>query len=173
MIKNHSSNKEYYKHVISSSNILPKIHEIFSKVRTPAIGNRQLNKLVQRLLDSHRPLRLNVLDEFQISYNDLIKGVLCPHCPQTVMKVRHGKWTCPGCRYTSYDGFIAAFNDYFLLVSDEITNRKRRDFLQITSKDKMNRLLKKAGFRSIGETSGRKYILEYKEREDRITKAVR
>lgn len=173
LIKNKSSNPDYYKHVISSSNILPKIHEVFSKVRTSAIGNRQLEQLVQLILDSHKPLRLNVFEQFPVSYGDLIKGVLCPYCPYTVMAEHHGKWTCPGCQYSSHDEFINAFNDYYLLVRDNITNREGRDFLKITSKDKMNRLLKKAGFRSVGETAGRKYFLEYREPEERHAQAVR
>ena len=172
LIKNHSANPEYSEHVISSSNILPKIHEIFSKNRAPVLSNRQLNQLVQRLLESDQPLRSNVLKQFQISYDDLIKGVLCPYCPHTVMKEHYAKWTCPSCQYFSYDDFIQAFNDYYLLVGDEITNSKAREFLQITSKDKVNRLFKKAGYRSAGETAGRRYFLEYREPQEQHAKAI-
>ena len=173
LIKNNSANKEYHEYVVSSSNILPKIHEIYSKVRTPAIGHRQLNHLVERLLECHKPLRLNILEQFKVADHDLVKGVLCPYCPQSAMEEHYGKWTCPKCQYSSYDVFIDAFNDYYLLIGKEITNREGREFLQIPSKDKMNRLLKKAGYHSYGVTAGRRYILEYRKPDQRLGTAVK
>ncbi len=173
VIRNQSENTELYKNVVSSSNILPKIHEIYSQVRTPVLGKRQLEYLVQRLLASHRPLQRNVLETFAVSYSELLKGVLCPHCPYTPMNERHGKWTCPKCHYAGSDDYLHALNDYYLLVNHTITNQEGRDFLQVTSKDKMNRLLKKAGYEFIGETSGRKYVLQYKEIPEKLREVVR
>lgn len=92
-------------------------------------------------LKLHSPPFPNILDKFGIQKNEIIKGIKCSNCSYYVMERAYGRWICPSCKYQSKHAHIQAINDYFLLISDSITNKQCQDFLSISNRKIVHRLL--------------------------------
>lgn len=160
IIQNRSQNKDLYKIVISGSNILPKIKQLNREYSKSVYTQRLINKLSLLLLESDIPLERNLFDYYKVKPSDLIKGVLCPNCRYTKMDYYYGKWTCPKCGENGNHEFIRAINDFKLLFGNEISIRQAKKFLDIDSPDAIRYLFKKLGFKGVGNTTARKYLLE-------------
>jgi len=73
------------------------------------------------------------------------------------MSRKVGKWFCVKCHHQSVDAHLPALNDYKLLISNRISNRGARDFLQVGSPYIVKYILQKGGFAYIGKTNARMY----------------
>lgn len=80
---------------------------------------------------------------YNISTEDLIKGVLCNDC-QNPISGSNRTWNCNFCRLPRPDAFNASLLDWFYLVDTKLTNRYARDFFNISSAKKMSYLLSKS-----------------------------
>jgi ribosomal protein L37AE/L43A len=149
-LRNPSNDLEVYERVCPPGKIIFKIEDFLSKYKKEAISIKELKKLSKTLLKcdvpppSHHHL-------FKIPAEDYHTGVQCPSCSLYAMERYSGTWNCPHCRATSKDAHIQAVEDYFILISDTITNKQSREFLHIESPKLANKLLasmklKKHGF---------------------------
>lgn len=162
-IENQALSPELSKHIITSPNLLLKLESFDSHYQSKVLNERQLNQLCKILLDNHHPMQRDILRNYQLDVSDLFKGVLCPHCSYTVMKYNYLNWICPKCGFKSSDAHIEALNDYFLLINEAITIKDGLDYLKISSRKTVKKLLDKAGYKAIGQTRNRKYLLELKQ----------
>ena len=93
----------------------------------------QLRQLAGKLVQAHVPENANVMEKYGIHAGELTKGVFCPECSAVPMSRKVGKWFCVKCHHQSVDAHLPALNDYKLLISNRISNRGARDFLQVGS----------------------------------------
>ncbi|MCF6408373.1 hypothetical protein [Pseudalkalibacillus salsuginis] len=105
-------------------------------------------------------MKMNVLDKFNLTYDELIKGVLCKKCSYTPMIRLRGKWKCNVCGTISIDGHLSAMRDYALLVNEVFTNQLIKNFLLLPSSSIAKYLLTSANLTSTGMKKQRKYRLD-------------
>ncbi|MGP4073355.1 nuclease-related domain-containing protein [Piscibacillus sp. B03] len=121
----------------------------------------KVNALSQKILSQHKPLKLDMLKHLGIHLEELRNGVICPHCLSLPMERKHGRWFCGTCKETSRaEAHIRTFYEHALLTSRTINNSTARNLLNIQSIHTVQKLLKRAGFTSHGETSNRYYTID-------------
>ena len=117
-----------------------------------------LNALVKTLKKAHRPPTYDLLKEYNIKYDELIKGVPCPTCGYCPMERIYGGWYCSKCQCRSKTAHETAINVFLLLVKPTITNSECRDWLRLGSDDLARRFLINMGLKSNGKTKSRIYF---------------
>jgi len=123
-----------YDKVIQAEGVINKIEKIKLRYKTEYLSTRQINSLCKTLLDNHSPPETHILKKFELHEEDLIKGVLCPKCPTTIMNRKHGTWFCPRCKLHSKTAHEQALLEYFLLYDSNITNKQFRDFTLLSNR---------------------------------------
>ncbi|MFJ5769120.1 NERD domain-containing protein [Psychrobacillus sp. NPDC093180] len=128
--------------IFKLESIIEKILHMYESPSSFSLSNEQIDSVEQTLWKKqstfiHRPL----CESYQISPNELIRGVECPKCGMLGMK-RTGKvWTCPSCKQKSRDAHKHAVEEYFWLVSKEMRNRDFRVFCKVDSVYAASRML--------------------------------
>ncbi|WAA09735.1 nuclease-related domain-containing protein [Fervidibacillus albus] len=161
-----SPKNKYTKHIqklVPTSTIFPTILELTQKYQKPFLQKRQIDQLCTTIQSTHTPLQKNVLTNFQIQSEELIRGVLCPNCVSTVMDRIHANWFCPNCQLKEENCHIRTFNDYYCLIRDTITIKEAKQFLNVQSDHIVKHLVKKERYKKMGKTKGTKYVLTFKE----------
>jgi hypothetical protein len=87
--------------------------------------------------------------------------VHCPNCLEIPMQRKNGKWYCAQCKAFSQTAHINSLFDYYLLLSQTVTNSKLQDFLQLPSRSSALHLLKSMHLESVGTTKDKKYFLDF------------
>lgn len=145
--------------VIRKEELLEKLF-LLEKSKSPEILNsRGMKKAARSLLKGHLKQDQSIFEKFQLTKNDIRKGVMCSSCKCIGMKRYHGYWACPVCKMKSKLAHLQAINEYRLLFNPTITNSQLRDFLNLQSADTAKRLLKSMDIPYVGENKGRKYDL--------------
>ncbi|WP_227937343.1 nuclease-related domain-containing protein [Alkalihalobacillus deserti] len=147
------------KQLIHNANLPSKIKQFDHANKMEKLSTKDLRKLTSLLLKHHTPKTSNILQKFNLSETDLLSGVHCPICYFVPMRRKHGLWNCPQCHLNSKDAHLNAIKDYSLLISETITNKQLRGFLQLTSRSISAHLLKKMNLKSTGVTKGSVYLL--------------
>ena len=121
----------------------------------------QLRQLAGKLVEAHMPENVNVLERYGVSTGELIKGVFCPECGAVPMSRKSYRWWyCVKCHHQSAEAHLQALHDYKLLISNKISNREAREFLQVGSAAVIKYLLQKENFHHVGKTNTQKYIIK-------------
>jgi hypothetical protein len=102
---------------IHAENLLESIEKIITKYQKPLRTPRDLRSITQKLITEHTLLSVNLLEEYDIPYDELSKGVYCP-----------------ACHHRSKNAHQEALEDFFILVKERINNREVCDFLLISSR---------------------------------------
>lgn len=148
--------------VIHTNQLLSKIKQFDQQYVNKAQTHTHVKNVSKLLARSHIPKQLALMEEYNLTYSDLIKGVFCPDCASPSMTRKYGRWQCQACGCVSKDAHLQALNDYRLLVGPHITNRDVRDFLKVDSPDLTRYLLQKFQLDYSGATKGRVYLLDEK-----------
>jgi hypothetical protein len=159
IIKSSSSDNSISKKIIHSANLVQRINELDHIYKLNMLKTTELHKLKQKIMSSYRPARSNMLKYYQLSMEDLQKGVQCPECLTFFMIKLQRTWKCSQCYATFSDAHLQAMKDYALLVNISVTNRDIKDFLQLSSRDVARRLLQKINVPYEGAGRYRKYKL--------------
>lgn len=154
-----SQNHQQAHKITKSPNLLNKINHLEKQSKQEVLDNKQLQKLTRLLLKLHTPYDKNILEEFGIHQDELLKGVQCSECGVIPMKRIQKKWLCNSCGFSSKYAHLNAINDYKLLIGNTITNQKLRDFLQLTSRSAATRILQSSCLSYTGEKKGRVYFI--------------
>lgn len=96
-------------------------------------------------------------ERWGINPTDLRSGVQCENCDLLGMIKRKNGWNCPRCGHIDKVGHEKALRDWFMLISDTITNKQCRTFLHIESSDVAHRLLQSLNLIETGTSRDRKY----------------
>lgn len=145
--------------VIHKERLRTKIDEFLETYHVQLLTNEHVESMSQQLLAAHVEKKENALERYEIEKADIMRGVFCPSCQAMPMSYAYGSWNCRVCQFFSKSAHMAALDDYGLLIDEKINNRQAREFVKIDSIHVMKKLLMKAGYKYVGNTSGRKYIL--------------
>lgn len=162
LIQSDASHSDIHKKIISGSNLVPTILQLANQEQKHHLTFNDIKSISSLLIDSHSPYKINIEKKYRVYYNDLIKGIHCPNCSSIPLEKNNKVWFCQNCDYVGPNNYTQSLNDYYYLISEEITNKEARDFLQIHSPSTMRYLLQKAGYEYTGGYKGRKYILTVK-----------
>jgi ribosomal protein L37AE/L43A len=150
-------NEKILKYVCTCENMIDKINRI-APLPNP-LTKSSLRIIEDALLAAHTPKVYDIQKMYNISPTEILPGVHCPRCHLLAMLYnKYGVWECPHCHYQSKMAFIPSLNDYFLLIKPTITNAELRSFLNISSPDTANYILKSLGLPHTGSTRGRIYF---------------
>ncbi|MBM7571342.1 nuclease-related domain-containing protein [Aquibacillus albus] len=143
--------------VMHFDHLLTNILLLQKKYRKPLLDSNALKTLDNKLLRSHTPKSIDVLDHYNIDKADIITGVQCPKCRATPMKRIIGKWQCQKCFTESKNAHETTIHDYLLLISPTITNKQCREFLHISDRSLASRLLNSMDLLKTGTLKGTEY----------------
>lgn len=116
------------------------------------------NELFAKWLESqHREPYYPILEKYQVSWNDLIKGLRCPSCKNYGMKRIRMRWQCPHCHLRNTDAHLLALYELAMLTENRITNKLAKEFLGVTSADMVYKLLNRGPFVVAGKNRGAYY----------------
>jgi hypothetical protein len=159
IIQTASENRNLHQIVIHHEYLPYKIKQFEEKFTRPFLTEKERRKIGQQLIKQHTPLDVPILENLQITKDELLPGVHCPNCGRLFMKRGYGKWICSYCQHTDKDAHVFSLQDYALLISPTITNREMQDFLLCPSESICKKLLRNMELQSMGENKGRVYVL--------------
>lgn len=126
--------------ILHASGLQDLINSLTQKYANHHMSKDKLLNIVNKLLQLHSPSKW-LLD---IDLNKLRKGIYCEKCDyKREMEYSRGAWKCDKCSYESDQVLLQALNDYRLLISNKITNREFRDFINMKSRNIATRILRK------------------------------
>ncbi|MFC0270832.1 nuclease-related domain-containing protein [Metabacillus herbersteinensis] len=128
VIKTSSNHINISNSVIHSDDILNHLGKLGKRYSEEKITSKEIRKTSRILTKLNTPYNPDILQKFQISESELLKGDQCPRCQYIPMNRKTSKWTCSACSFTSKDAHHDAIKDYSLLVSSTITNQELRNF---------------------------------------------
>ncbi|MGM0876413.1 MAG: nuclease-related domain-containing protein [Bacillota bacterium] len=162
MLETTPQNEKIYKKVIHSAKLpfaISSFDQDYEKKKY--LSEKQLLQLSQQMVTNHTPLNIDILAQYKIPKEDILKGVICSNCEYLPLEIRKGKWICPKCSFVLKDAHLSALEDYSLLIDSTITNQEMRDFLNIQSRSVANKLLYSMKLESSGTNKGRVYFLNF------------
>jgi ribosomal protein L37AE/L43A len=157
LIKNTSNDQDVYTKLIRNTKLTNRILHYCRKYPEQVFSNKELIKLSKKIIKHHEPQNQDILSMFNLTEEDIQKGVYCSACKKFAMERVSGKWRCKLCKYSNKDAHIEALTDYALLYKSTISNGEMRRFLNINSINTASKLLNQLNFSSTGTTKNRKY----------------
>ncbi|WP_226670704.1 nuclease-related domain-containing protein [Metabacillus litoralis] len=154
------NNEKIHQKVIHSAKLPFKMKYFEESQEKNLLTENQLNKLSKLIIEKHTPGNTDYLELYNISDEELQKGVICSNCSSLPMEINRGRWICKKCYFISKDAHLSALEDYSLLISKEITNTQLRTFLKIPSIYMANKILTSLKVNVTGKNKGRVYHLE-------------
>ncbi|WML49861.1 nuclease-related domain-containing protein [Neobacillus sp. PS3-34] len=136
-----SGYKKAFEIVCKSDQLINKIRKFEMKYNEDRSDTKILGKLKRLLLTKNTPLEQNILQKFEISPSDIIKGVLCQNCNSAALDIKRNKCICKICGCVENNLYKLAIEDYFLLIKPTITNQELREFLEISSQRSATHIL--------------------------------
>jgi hypothetical protein len=163
IIRTSPENRKLHYKVIHPDGLPSRINLMEHSITESILGEKDLKKVVRILNKYHIEAASSILERYNLTEEDLIKGVICENCKGFPLIRRHGTWFCNQCQLSNKDAHIQAFRDYFHLLGSTITNRQLRDFLNISSASSTTRILQSLKLTSKGANKGRVYSLNFDE----------
>jgi ribosomal protein L37AE/L43A len=157
IIETTPDNMQIFNHLIFAEKLLEKIQELEERHPTPQTTQKTLTSLSDFLLQEHLDTISNLSEIYNLSKKDLIIGVNCPLCKNSIMKWTAGNWVCIKCKSISKTAHLQTVDDYFFIIGPTITRREFREFLQIESDVCARRKLLSLNLPHTGTKRGTKY----------------
>jgi hypothetical protein len=148
---------EAQKRICKADNLLMKMVEHSKGYRQECIDQKTITKMKKLILNNHTPLRIDILQKYEIGNKDIITGVRCPVCLYLPLIYKGRIWECPSCKIKSKDAHLKDIKEYFLIYKPTITNTELREFLHLPSQRAGTYLLTFLDFPATGSNKGRIY----------------
>lgn len=121
-------------------------------------NSTQMQKFSEKIVvDQQTYIPFPMCARWGIKPEDLISGVRCEKCNFYGMVKRKNGWTCPICGHFDKIAHEKAIRDWFMLITDTITNKQCRTFLHLESSEIAHRLLQSMNLTHTGTSRDRKY----------------
>ncbi|WP_191566027.1 nuclease-related domain-containing protein [Metabacillus idriensis] len=146
--------------VIHAGSLPEKLESFQNRYHEDLLTIKDLNKISHLLQKQHTSPKINILSQYDIEKSELIFGVKCPSCSRYPMNRINRSWFCPYCRKMCKKAHIEAFFDYVYLFGNTMKNKEMREFLCISSRQTVTRLLTSQTATQTGNQKNRKYILQ-------------
>lgn len=157
IIKTDPRHTQVFDKVIHAHEIVRKIDEIKKKHTEEKLSMKELKKVAKQIIRNHTPLLYNPLEYYQIPQISLKTGVQCTSCSALPMIRVRGSWYCTKCKTYSKDAHVQSLNDYFLLISNTVTNQQFREFIHLPSQSIAKKMLNSMNLSYTGEYKSRIY----------------
>ena len=148
---------EAEKKVVRAYDLLTKVDELEEIHCVKKLNQKIINQVINLLIKLHSPLKIDILNYFQMTEVEIIPGVQCPRCLYMPMDYSRGQFLCPVCLLFSKEAFNNGINDYFLLIKPSFTNPEIRKFLQMPSPRTTASNISKQNLSYTGTKRGRIY----------------
>ncbi|WP_167449530.1 nuclease-related domain-containing protein [Halobacillus trueperi] len=155
-----SSDSSIYEKVIRATSLIDTIEKKKGFYPRRLFGKKELSRIGQALVDAHKEYIPDYMSRYNLNYSDLQKGVRCPACGKYSMKRTKMKWECSVCFHISLYAHEQALREYAVLVAKIISNKEARDFLRISSRHVVYRLLSAYCKERRGSTKKARFLLE-------------
>lgn len=161
ILKTNPGDRTDFSKVCKGRDVLNKIESLELRYPQEKVDNKTINKIAKLLLSQHSPKQINILEEYNLTKNDIRSGVCCPNekCCHIPMGYKRGKWICTACHTSSKDAHLEALNDYFYIFGPTITISEFRCFLHLPTDDTAQKILFRLMLPKSGKTKGRIYHL--------------
>ncbi|MBS4216873.1 NERD domain-containing protein [Bacillus sp. FJAT-49711] len=167
-IEINSNYRTAFEKVIRNPAILQKTEHFSGKHHKEIFDKKELQKLSRILHKLHTPALPNVLEQFNITKDEILQGIYCEGCQSLTTARLQRKWQCTKCGIENTDAYIHALIDYFLLNGKKITNQQCRDFLQLPSNSISSKLLRSLNLSFEGNYRNRVYFLSLNDLQKRL-----
>jgi hypothetical protein len=125
---------------------------------SPVIDLKTFTSIAKELLDAHKEYNpYPMCNSYKINPDEIRSGVHCDKCGTLGMQRIVRGWGCNVCRHVSKNAHVHAITDWFMLVSEKMTNRDCREFLHIPNNYTASRLLRDLPLEPDGVNKGRFY----------------
>ena len=122
------------------------------------MSDSQLDNLAQIILQSHQTYYPYPMGQkWGIDLVELKSGVQCVNCGKYGMERVKRTWQCNECLYKDKDAHVKTIHEWFVLVSDQISNRDCCKFLHIKQHQTASRILHQMDLMSVGISRGTRY----------------
>lgn len=147
-----------FSRVCKGRDIFLKIDEFERNFQKLKIDQLKVEEIKEMLLNSHSPLKVNILNEYHLTSKDIRTGGRCPLCSFIPTIYVRGTWKCPSCKHSSKDAILDALNVHFQLINPYITNSEFRLFLHLPTVHVAQKILKSLNLKSTGSKKNRIYF---------------
>ncbi|MFB1082134.1 nuclease-related domain-containing protein [Jeotgalibacillus sp. JSM ZJ347] len=145
-------------HTISMQAIPKTVHQLMNEYQSKKISAKKAIELGEKLIQAHEENVIDWYKKFSITFNDLIKGFICPSCKAFHIMKKARKCWCNACNLSGIGIYEYAVEEAFLLLGEGLTNRQFRMLFKTASNQSVKRLLKKMELDRMGTGSGTKYF---------------
>ncbi|NIK29347.1 hypothetical protein FHS45_002448 [Thalassobacillus devorans] len=160
-IKTHGRDTQQYKRrIIRPKLLFSEVEKLHSRSSPPVWDSDLIKLAAETLHKANTPFTASLLQRFELTPADLIKGIRCPKCEKFRMERKRAHWFCSSCGHKSEDAHLDTLRDYQLLMGDEISNPEFRAFSCLSSEKVARTLLSDHCPHNNGATRGRKYRLD-------------
>ncbi|CAM3789217.1 nuclease-related domain-containing protein [Mesobacillus zeae] len=153
-----TSSPAYYSRVCRLNQFLDKITYIEKSYSKPTATSKEIKSLAKIIAKRHCPeSEIDILNYYNLSEDNILKGVHCTECGNFHMKRVAGIWCCPACKNRTKDAHFQVISDYFLLINSNLSNKCLREFLCLSSPSTTLRVIHSMDFVVVGKNKGRRY----------------
>lgn len=129
----------------------------------PSIDLPDLADIANKITNAHREFDpFPLAKRFGIQPSELISGVRCYQCGRFGMHSIYNGSGCPNCGNVDPHAHVQAMLDYFMLISNRVSNKECRQFLRLECRQKVKRILMQLGVPCEGKNKGRFYAADLK-----------
>ncbi|WP_010195703.1 nuclease-related domain-containing protein [Bacillus sp. m3-13] len=146
--------------VMHAHNLFSKLEELNQQFNSSIFTEKELLKISRKLLKQHCEEDVNILERYDISPDEIIKGVQCPGCSNIPMTRQNGSWFCNGCNTKYKEAHKATLEDYLLLFGPNITHQELKEFLGLTTNSTTSKIIYSLGLTHCGSRYRRTYKLK-------------
>jgi Nuclease-related domain len=158
-----SSDRNVSQQVIHAAMLPKKISQISSEYNEDILLEKDIRRMIKLIKKFDTPLNPSVLNQYNISREDIINGVFCEVCGYLPLDRVHAYWYCTKCKTKSKSAHLKALEQYYLLFGEEITGQQLKEFLMISSPALATRILNSTCVSSRGNGKGRVHTLPPKQ----------
>lgn len=157
--------------IIRPPGIRSEIEKMAIKHQKMILDKKELERLSKVLLKLHVEEDQDILNMYQMSEKELMKGLFCEECIGFSIVRNNRTWMCSICLKIDNQALIKGLMDYRLLFGTQITNSKFRRFFGIESSHMASKMLRSLNLPSDGSYKQRSYKLSLKDLQRKIEAA--
>ena len=137
-----------------------KIQEVEETIKYTKYNAQQFNLVGQKLIQDHKPEKVDLLNKYGVNQDELILGAKCPKCGNLPLQLIKNKWICTNkCSINMREVFIHSAKEYSLLFTSNFNNSEIRKFLKIPTQTKTTKILIATNLKKTGKCRHTRYHL--------------
>lgn len=161
LVKFHPEDTKAHNKVIHADGVWERLLHLDSSLNEVDRPKAQMMNLAKLLVENHKIEKINILKEYNISWKEILNGIICNNCGRSEVERFRGTWLCGNCKLSSKDAHLQALIDYALLKGENISRKEYQTFIKLKSDSAAVKQLCKCSFiTKSGIGKGRAYQFE-------------